>query len=204
MTGSILRGVVVHEVSKIKARNIAEATTEDPVSNSWQREAVKNLLCQTAVDPASVPPFTSTLTPPPTPGRTPDLTPPLTVRAGVVVNPPSDPGPTPAPSPAPTSNSKRGYVTGERHLAGVPELGNPPSPRCPNHATAPSPPACGACADARRARGDWDIAEAAAKAAAIDECTICGEYGYRLGDDGLAADTAIRCTLQPVIEAAHA
>lgn len=101
-----LRGVVVHEVAKIKARNIAEASDEFPISNSWERDAVRNLLDQKSIDPASLPPFTPTLTPPATPAVTPSatpaVTPAVTLSAGVGVNPPPNPGPTPANAPATT------------------------------------------------------------------------------------------------------
>ncbi|MCX2931371.1 hypothetical protein ORI20_13890 [Mycobacterium sp. CVI_P3] len=195
-----LRGVVVHEVQKIKARNIAEATEEDPVSKSWQREAVKNLLSQTAVDPATLPPFTPTLTPPPTPGGTPIATPALTLSDGVGVNPSNNPGPTPAP--APISNSTGGYVSRERHLSVVPASEFPPPKTCPEFGKPTHPVRCGACADARRNREQWDIDQAAARAQAITDCDDCDDEGWRLGPDRLPLDDAIRCDHQPPQEAA--
>lgn len=195
-----LRGVVVHEVQKIKARNIAEATEENPVSKSWQRDAVKNLLSQKAIDPATLPPFTPTSTPPPTPGATPCLTHGLTLSEGVEVNPPLNPGPTPAP--APISSSIEGYVSRERHLAAVPDPEFPPSPTCPEFGKPTHPVKCGACADARRNRNQWDINQAAARAQAITACGWCDDDGWRLGADGLPLDDAIRCDHTPPQEAA--
>lgn len=37
---------------------------------------------------------------------------------------------------------------------------DPPSPRCEQHQDVDDPPPCGACADARRARTRWDLADA--------------------------------------------
>lgn len=42
----------------------------------------------------------------------------------------------------------------------------PPSPRCPKHINTNKPPPCGPCADARKARADWDAQRAQATAAA--------------------------------------
>ncbi|AVP42296.1 hypothetical protein SEA_FENRY_70 [Gordonia phage Fenry] len=78
----------------------------------------------------------------------------------------------------------------------VPERASddPPTPRCPKHIDVENPPACGACADARRTRETWDteqaqrraeseraerLAAAEAARAAIDDCGICDENGYR-------------------------
>lgn len=193
-----LRGVVVHEVAKVKARNIAEAKTDPEVvvSGGWQRDAVKNLLAQKAVDPASLPPFTPTLTPDPTPPLTPDPTPRLTVTNGVGVNPPPNPGPTPAPSPTPTSTLQRGSVSGERHLRVAPDS-NPPSPRCADHRNEPSTKGCGACADARHARDDWDIAQAAEKARAITDCNDCDDAGWVFGPDGSVGPDSVKCVHKP-------
>lgn len=43
---------------------------------------------------------------------------------------------------------------------------NPPPPKCPKHLHLTKPPPCGPCADARRARADWDTERARASAAA--------------------------------------
>jgi hypothetical protein len=39
-------------------------------------------------------------------------------------------------------------------------VAEPPPQTCPKHRDDPDPPPCGACADARRARGRWDLADA--------------------------------------------
>jgi hypothetical protein len=99
------------------------------------------------------------------------------------------------------SNHQGGYVSRERHLAAVPDLGSPPSPRCPNHQNAPSPVGCGPCGDARIFRRDWETAHAAAKAQAITDCAICDRDGWARDDEGAPT---IQCTHQPPTEAAHA
>lgn len=140
-----LRGVVVHEVTKIKARNIADAKTDSEVVESagWQRDAVKELLSQKAVDPAELEPFT----PRPTPPLTPNPTPGLTVSGGDGVNPPSNPGPTPTPAPFSYSNLQGGNVSTEGHQGTTPD----PRPECHDHQTNHDGP-CRAC----KRRRDWD------------------------------------------------
>lgn len=102
------------------------------------------------------------------------------------------------PSPAPLG----GYVSGERYEGAEPESNAPPKPNCPEHPNGTSKP-CGGCRAAREARDDWDIAQAVARAKAITACGDCGEDGYRLGPDGLAADTQVRCT-HPSLAVPHA
>lgn len=200
-----LRGVVVHEVRKIKARNEADAKTdpEVTVSAGWQRDAVKELLSQKAIDPASLPPFTPSLTPRLTPGVTPPLTPGLTVRPGVGVNPPPNPMPTPAPAPTSSSILQSGYVTGERHHGTEPDPNDTPPRFCPKHMPDGTPKTCPECivqnrvwtrwqADATRSAEDarrqaaLDAAaereaEAVAVALAIANCDQCDDDGYRGG-----------------------
>lgn len=189
-----LRGVVVHEVKKIKARNEAEAEVEPEVAVSagWQRDAVKQMLTQKAINPAELEPFTATLTPPPTPPLTPDPTPRPTVSTGDRVNPPSNPGPTPSPTPSPSSILQRGCVTGERHLRIAPDS-TAPHPRCDLHRDVPSTKGCGACADARRARNEWDIDQAAARAMAITACNSCDDEGWAFGPDGSVGPDSPKC-----------
>lgn len=60
---------------------------------------------------------------------------------------------------------------------------NAPDPRCPEHLDDPDPPNCGACADARRARTRWDLADSARRRTApqcrthrgqpADNCGLC-------------------------------
>lgn len=91
-----LRGVVVHEVLKIRDAN--------PESTSWARPAVATLLAQSAVNPVELEPLNPTANPASNPwGQPIGSTPAATVNP----NPPSNPGPTPAPTPAPTSSSKK-------------------------------------------------------------------------------------------------
>ncbi|CQD15802.1 hypothetical protein BN970_03327 [Mycolicibacterium conceptionense] len=150
-----LRGVVVHEVQKIKARNEADAKANSDVivSAGWGREAVKELLSQKAIDPATLEPFTPRLTPTPTPPLTPGPTPGLTVKRGDGVNPPSNPGPTPTPAPFSYSNSKVGYVSTEGHQGETPPT---PRPQCLRHPTENARTSCPECARRR----EWDEAEA--------------------------------------------
>ncbi|QBG78543.1 hypothetical protein SEA_BARCO_68 [Gordonia phage Barco] len=86
-----------------------------------------------------------------------------------------------------------GYEGREGH---VPERASdePPTPRCPKHIDVENPPACGACADARRTRETWDTEQtqrrkaaqseaartaAELRAAEIANCDLCDSNGYR-------------------------
>lgn len=206
LASRILRGVVVHEVAKIKARNIAEATTEDPVSKSWEREAVKNLLSQKAIDPASLAPFTPTPTPlltlSSTHGLTPPLTPPLTVNGGVGVNPASNPGPTPAPAPTSSSILQGGHQNPEGHQGDEPDPNNPPPNRCPDHPGGTGKP-CTACGVAGKTYTAWTVARAAARRRELANCPSCDPKGWLLNDDGTPADHQTRCPAHDW-ETAHA
>ncbi|MDJ0006494.1 hypothetical protein [Gordonia alkanivorans] len=98
------------------------------------------------------------------------------------------------PRPDPTRpDHSSSYVEGE----GSPterDSNDPPPPRCPRHIGVDTPPACGACADARRTRESWDVEQTqrrrvaqsdAARAAAelrateIAACDLCDDRGYR-------------------------
>lgn len=93
-----LRGVVVHEVAKIRKAH--------PDSSSWKRIQVANMLTQKPVDPSELEPLTLGVK-----GRGQ----PIGLRDGVNprgyqnlthgVNPTSNPAPTPAPAPTTFSNS---------------------------------------------------------------------------------------------------
>lgn len=191
-----LRGVIVHEVLKLQARQ--------PELSSWGRDAVAAMLSQKAVDPSTLAPFTPAtthpLTPPPTPGLTPASTYALTVSGGVGVNPPANPAPTPSPSPSPTS--KGGYVSTEGHQSDVPGPGA--RPQCPKHPNGNADVACRHC----RACREWD--ERNSKAAEADDlerrraaralvesarraCKTCGGGGWVLDADGTPLDPAVRC-----------
>ena len=197
-----LRGVIVHEVTKLRDRN--------PELSSWTRDTVATMLTQKAIDPAGLTPFTPTtklLTPSPTPTATPAITPgvtpALTVNRGVGVNPTADPAPTPTPSPTPTS--KGGYVSTEGHQGPVPDPGV--RPHCLKHPDGDTGAACRRC----RVRREWDeqntaaveadeIAQRRAARAAADArraaCEHCRGGGWVLGFDGTPVDPAVRCTHQ--------
>lgn len=97
---------------------------------------------------------------------------------------------TPPPSrPVPDYLEGRTDTTGQRSTSD-----EEPSPRCPTHIDDPSPPPCGACAEARRAFNRWlanrsaaDVAarqraahdRADAARAAIAACPLCDDRGYR-------------------------
>lgn len=70
----------------------------------------------------------------------------------------------------------------------------PPPDRCPAHVRVEHPPACGGCAQARRdleawqtekrradieAEREWRATQADAERAAIDDCDLCDDRGYR-------------------------
>ncbi|UYP17747.1 hypothetical protein OED52_13805 [Rhodococcus sp. Z13] len=189
-----LRGVVVHEVLKIRAAN--------PGLSSWQREAVVSMLSQKPVDPATLEPFNPRSNPSanpsanpwakgwPNPSVNPSPNPPVNENPRVGVNPTANPGPTPAPSPAPFLQG--GYVSTEGNVARANDDPTPPPSHCPQHPDGSEAP-CGPCGDARRRRKAWDaeqerLAIEARKEArriaaqerrrAIDECDLCDEDGY--------------------------
>lgn len=112
------------------------------------------------------------------PDRVPDR-----VGDGVPESPPNPPGPS---RPVP-----RGTGGGLAH-GGTPGAPEPPR-QCPDHIGDPDPPKCGACADARRRRDQWDADQARADAARrsaqarrraelrqaeIDACHQCDDRGY--------------------------
>lgn len=196
LASKTLRGVVVHEAQKL--------VRAYPESTSWTRPAVAEMLRQKAIDAATLEPFraavtpaaTPHLTPIATPGLTPAATPALRVNPNPPVNPPSNPPSTTATTTA-TATSE-GYVTGERNVASACTPGDAPSPRCPTHLTDAAPGPCGPCGDARREYDRWRTdnddrirreaaearraereAEATTKAAAITECDLCDDNGYR-------------------------
>lgn len=62
----------------------------------------------------------------------------------------------------PTRPDPKGRVGTGRSLGELPpthEGSEPPSPRCEQHLNVDDPPPCGPCADARRARTRWDLAD---------------------------------------------
>lgn len=88
-----LRGVVVHEMRKIRDRNTQ--------SGSWKRAAVVSMLEQSAIDPADLDPFN----PGPNGGGNPGSNPTANPGSNSWVENRANPGPTPAPAPTTFSNS---------------------------------------------------------------------------------------------------
>ena len=180
-----LRGVVVHEVAKLRRAH--------PESSSWTRDSVAEMLTQKAIDPASLPPFNPPLNPAPNPPanpyRNPSANPPANPYEHPAPNPPSNPAPTPSPSPTSiTPTTEEGYVSTEGH----PRATNEPPSKCARHIDDPNPPRCGACADARHAHDSWQTSQrrTAARAAlddrqraidderaAIADCEMCDDDG---------------------------
>lgn len=192
-----LRGVIVHEVKKLVAA--------EPDHGGWKRDEVKKMLAQKPIDPASLEPFdpgpNRGINPALNPSHNPSFNPPAKGYGHPGANPPSNPAPTTATATSYLATATEGgYVTGVRHLAAVPSRAIPPIPRCPDHVNDPAPPKCGACADARRFRNEWDIAQAAARAQAITDCPDCDEDGWAPDEDGAPT---IRCT-HARTEARHA
>lgn len=181
-----LRGVVVHEVRKLRAK--------EPSLKSWERDTVVKMLDQKAIDPASLLPASPSSSPSVSPKVCPTASPPSspgdTSDPSPRVSPGSSPGPTTATAPlAPTPDG--GYVTGVRHLEPTQE----PPRNCTEHPDGTTA-ACGACGDARKAHDRWteqrrrdqaaaQSAEARKRAelrvAAAMTCTLCDENGYRDG-----------------------
>ena len=205
-----LRGVIVHEVSKVRASH--------PELSSWARDAVVSMLEQKPVDPVSLEPFTAggnpssnpSSNPPanpwPNPSTNPTDNPPVNQNLTLPVNPPANPGPTHAPAPTPLLK-EGSYVGTEGDSARVDE---PPSSNCIDHPEGTERP-CHPCGEARRRRRAWDEARkrdraearssearaaAQVRADAIAACGLCDETGYvdaaLCGHDPGLADRAKR------------
>ena len=99
-----------------------------------------------------------------------------------------------------------------KHVAGGREHGaggaravrdaTPPRSTCGKHPNGSEKP-CGACADARRRRTEWDAAEperkrraVAERRAAIDACDSCDVDGWLLDDNG--DPSALHCDHRPI------
>lgn len=186
-----LRGVVVHEVSKIKRR--------EPGSASWKRNAVAQMLTQTAIDPDTVDrytPFANTpVDPQPDPYADSPVDPTEPTNRGVGVDPPSTPAPAISPlTPSPCGGS----VSTEGHQGSGPN--HEPPLRCPKHKNDADPPACGPCKSARLAHEAWqrgqaenELAHRRSRRAAIDACTLCDDEGWIPG-----TEPVIRCNHRPM------
>lgn len=79
----VLRGVIVHEVRKLRDKQ--------PDLSSWQRPEVAKMLAQKAIDPADNPPFNPCANPPVNPYANPCANPPAKGYGQLGVNPPSNP-----------------------------------------------------------------------------------------------------------------
>ncbi|QRY61495.1 hypothetical protein JVX90_13845 [Gordonia sp. PDNC005] len=202
MSSRALRGVVVHEVAKIRVKH--------PDSSSWTRDAVASMLDQKAVDPGSLPVFNPGGNPDQNgmdnprsnpsangwanPSANPTSNTGVTENLTHTANPRSNPGPTPAP--APTTEQQEGVTLSGDVTSRAGEAGRP-SPRCPLHADEIVVPPCGACRDARLSAEAWDAAQVdvererraaereAIAVAAVAERRACGmcdiETGYANG-----------------------
>ena len=180
-----LRGIVVHEVAKLRA--------SEPDLSGWKRDQVVNLLGQKAVDPAdywAASPWSNPSGNPSVKGSVnPSGNPPDNPHAKGAVNP----GPTTATTPSsPDSNYKEsGSVSTEGNDAH--EVNTPPPIRCATHIDNPTTAACRPCGDARKSRQAWDAMQveaskrarsaeihefAHATALAIADCGLCDEHGY--------------------------
>lgn len=187
MASRTLRGVVVHEVSKLHAR--------EPELGSWKRDAVVKMLAQKPIDPESIDRFDPTPDPHSNPSVNPSCNPSANPSpkgyGNPSPNPPSNPGPTPAIAPLPSPLTPGGYVSTEGHQEPNPH--EPPPSNCPRHPHGTTDP-CRACGDARATREAWYTATSAAaskarsdeahqraadRADAIVDCELCDDDGYR-------------------------
>jgi hypothetical protein len=192
-----LRGVVVFEALKIKKR--------EPKSTSWERDAVAAMLGQTAINPAELEPFNpwpngsakGGANPTSNPWVNGGSNPGATAEPNPRANGASNGGATPAPTPATPPTSKGGNQVGERHQGAESDSNAPPNPHCPVHPDGTDKP-CRACGSARKARDDWDIAQAVARAQAITDCPDCGPTGMT------DTEPARRCTHPKLVEVQHA
>lgn len=201
-----LRAAVVTEVRRVR--------DEHPEYSSWTARdkttdigaELSKLMAKQGLDEL---PYTNRIVVPITNGQTVGIGNPKSVNIGnaesvQITNPVGNAESVPIPltlTLTPTPSPLEGYVTGERHQAAEPDPNAPrPPDRCPKHTHAPTPPPCGACADARRTAETWDRAQqAAAEArrraflAELDACETCDEHGWQLDDSGQPVEPATRC-----------
>ncbi|MGR6579288.1 hypothetical protein ACT89R_01785 [Rhodococcus qingshengii] len=187
-----LRGVVVHEVAKLR--------TAEPDLTAWKRDQLVNMLAQKSVDPAEFlaasPWAKGSVNPSRNPSRNPSGKGSVNPSENPSVNPKPkggvNPGPTPTPSPTPhTPTTKEGGEVGTEGNQG--DAKSPPPLHCSQHIDEPTTAPCRACGDARRNREAWDRGQNDARklaissearqraeilAEAIDECELCDENGY--------------------------
>lgn len=190
LSSRTLRGVVVFEVSKLRAAN-SEST-------SWDKPAVQNMLTQKAIDAADLEPFNPGPNPGPKGGPNGDSKGGANPYGENGVNPTAKGGPTPAPTPSSYSNSNRGYVSTEGHLAddGL------PSPYCPNHPNGYNKP-CTPCGEARETRkaaiAQRERDEKSRRSAIFEtvrNCPLCDDHGRIIDGE----DELVYCTAHPKLK----
>lgn len=183
----VLRGVIVHEVAKIRDAH--------PELSGWKRDEVVKMLAQRAIDPASIPAFNPGANPTPNPAPDLDPNPPANPSAKgyghPADNPPSNPAPTTATATSyfTTATSSGGLRT---ELTTAREDEPTPCKSHPNGTTAPCR-ACGArrqWAERRAAELAADELNARRQARELAEnCPTC--HGTNWIPD---TDPAVRCT----------
>jgi hypothetical protein len=191
-----LRGVVVHEVRKLREN-------DENASSSWSREQVAAMLAQKPIDPASLPPFKGGGNPGPNGGLNPGSNPTVNPYSENGVNPTANPAPTTATATSlPTTSTKGGYVSTEGHQGDDPE----PPRYCPEHPHDTNEH-CADCIPLRKAhdawkrnRDLWELDELdqarrrkAAEAQQSKDCLLCDEANWVLGSDGKPVDPARKC-----------
>lgn len=191
-----LRGVVVHEVAKLR---IAE-----PDLTAWKRDQVLNLLTQNAVDPAELlasnPWIKGSVNPSRNPSGKGSVNPSVNPSPNPTGNPPVNPKPKGPVNPGRTTTTATATQTPTTKEGGKESSeGNdaseiqPPPAHCSQHINEPTTSPCHACGEARRNRQAWDREQSDAqslalsselqlraeiKAVAIDACELCNEHGY--------------------------
>lgn len=184
-----LRAIIVHEVRKI-AKN-------EPDLSGWERDAVKDLLGQKSIDPATLPAYepssNPTSNPVANPWRNPTVNPTSNGYGQVDGDPPADPPRTPEPEPAPFLHfSNGGYESSEGHQRDA-DPKAPPTRYCSRHPNGTAD-ACLDCQHRRELFEDGqrqlrqaalesrhaELAEAAElRAAEVERCDRCDDDGYR-------------------------
>lgn len=176
-----LRGVIVHEVSKLKDRESSYS--------SWSKDAVVQMLSQKAVDPETADPYTGNSLFDPTanpwlyPPSNPWPDPPSNGYGHLSPNPPSYPPRTPAPAPAPISNTPIGVTSVGNGTSGAHD-DEPPPRICSRHPNGTDKP-CRECQAIREAEAAQAQQQLTAKAdrlqafwAEVRACDDCDEKGH--------------------------
>lgn len=195
VSSNALRGVIVHELLRLHG--------DEPELKGWGSDAVRRLLDQTPIDPATYPLGDGAVHPPGKgdaqpqndPPVQPSIHPPIQYESRPPIDPPSQPPSTPSPSPSPSPSPNSGYVSTEGDRARITE----PFPFCQSHPGGTTAN-CHACGEARRSHAAWMSQQqreaalrlstearerAELRAQAIAACGICDDDGY---DRGLPCD----------------